>query len=80
MKKEYIATLLFKNHRGADDMITDEQLDDLDQQQTTEAQNNSKRNNETSESSESSNKSSLPQRLLSILQKALEVLDLNRKG
>lgn len=80
MKKEYVTVRLFKNNRAADGLITKEELHDSDQQQSTEALNNSLENNETVESYTNPNKSSLPQRLLSLIQRALAVLGLDRKG
>lgn len=77
MKKEYVTVRLFKN-RAADGMITEEELYDSDQQQSTETCNNSLENIETVESSANSNKS-LPQRVLNVLQRALVVLRLDRK-
>lgn len=80
MKKEYVTVRLFKNNRAADGLITKEELHDSDQQQSTEALNNSLENNETVESYSNPNKSSLPQKLLSLIQRALAVLGLDRKG
>ena len=80
MKKEYVTVRLFKNNRATDGLITKEELPDSDQQQSTEALNNSVENNETVESYTNPNKSSLPQRLLSLMQRALAVLGLDRKG
>lgn len=77
MKKEYVTARLFRNRRAADGLNTNE-LHDSDQQQSTEAQDNSQGNNKTSES-EDQNESTLPQGLLNILQRALEVLAPNRK-
>ena len=80
MKKEYVTVRLFKNNRAADGLITKEELHDSDQQQSIEALNNSLENNETVESYSNPNKSSLPQKLLSLIQRALAVLGLDRKG
>lgn len=79
MEKEYVTVRLFKNHRAADGLITNEELNDSDQQQSTEVQNNSQEKNETVESYANQNESSLPQKLLSIIRKALAVLGLERK-
>ena len=75
MKKEYMTARLFKNHRAADCVITHEELHDSDQQQSTEAQNNSRENKESGESCADQNESSLPQRLLSVIRRALEALE-----
>jgi hypothetical protein len=81
MKKEYVTVRLFKNHRAADGQITNEELhDSIQQQATEEAMNNSQENNETIKSSANQNESSLPQKLLSVIQRALKVLGFERKG
>ena len=80
MKKEYVTARLFKNNRAADVLFTKEELHDSDQQQSTEALNNSLENNETVEPYTNPNKSSLPQRLLSLIQRALAIIGLDRKG
>lgn len=80
MKKEYVTARLFKNNRAADCLIIEEELHDSDQQKATEALNNSLENNETVESYANPNKSSLSQRLLSVIQRALAVLADDRKG
>jgi len=80
MKKEYVTARLFKNNRAVDCLITKEELHDSDQQPSTEAHNNSLENNKTVESYANPNKSSLPQRLLSVIQRALAELGLDRKG
>ncbi|MFZ3129651.1 MAG: hypothetical protein WA125_00730 [Desulfosporosinus sp.] len=80
MEKEYVTVRLFKNHRAADGQITNEELHDSAQQQTTKALNNSLENNETVESSANQNESFLSQKLLSVIQRALEVLGFERKG
>lgn len=80
MKKEYVASLLFKNNRAADGLITNEELNDSDQQQSTETLNNSQENNDTVESSANSNQSTLSQRLLSVLQKASAALGRDRNN
>jgi len=68
MKKEYLTARLFKN-RSAYDMNTEE-LQDAYQPQSTD----STKSNETTDSSESTSSSSLPQRFLGILQKALKAV------
>jgi len=79
MKKEYTTARLFKNRSTTNYLITEEELhDDWDQQQS-ETQYNSLENNQTVESDANSNKSSLPQRILSVIQRALELLGLDRK-
>jgi len=83
MKKEYVTARLFKNNRAADCLITEEELQELhdsDQQQATEALNNSLENNETVESNANPNKSSLSQRLLSVIKRALAILADDLKG
>ncbi|KGP75159.1 hypothetical protein JT05_12125 [Desulfosporosinus sp. Tol-M] len=80
MKKKYVTVRLFKNHRAADGQITNEELHDSIQQQATEAMNNSQENNDTIESSVNQNESSLLQKLLSVIQRALKVLGFERKG
>jgi hypothetical protein len=81
MKKEYVTVRLFKNHRAADGQITHEELhDSIQQQATEEAMNNSQENNETIKSSANQNESSLPQKLFSVIHRALKVLGFERKG
>ena len=81
MKKKYVTVRLFKNHRAADGQITNEELhDSIQQQATEEAMNNSQENNETIKSSANQNESSLLQKLLSVIQRALKVLGFERKG
>jgi len=77
MKKEYVTARLFKNHRAADGLITQEQLHDSDQQQSNEAQNNSQENSDSSESD--ADEFSLPQRLLNGIRRVLEILGFDRK-
>ncbi|WP_045577209.1 hypothetical protein [Desulfosporosinus sp. I2] len=80
MKKEYVATLLFKNHRAADRLNTIEELCDSDyQQESSESQNDSEENNVTCKSDTNSNESSLPQRLLSVIRRTIELLCLDSK-
>ena len=77
MEKDYETARLFKNNRASDCLFNEEELHDSDQQQSTEALNNSVENNETVKSYANPNKSSLPQRLLSIIQKALSLVGLD---
>ena len=81
MQKEYITARLFRHNREADDLITEEEekAHDSDQQQSTEAPNKSLQKKETVESHANPHKSSLPQRLLSGIQRTLEVLGLDHK-
>ena len=79
MEKEYITARLFRHNRAEDDLITKEELHDTDQQPWI-VLNNSQENNKTVESDATPNKSSLPQRFLNIIQRALAVLDLDHKG
>ena len=78
MKKEYVTGRLFKNNRAADCLITEEELHDSDQKQSTEALNNSLENNDTVESC-TNPEPSLPQRILNFIQSALVLLGLDRK-
>lgn len=76
MKKEYVTARLFRNIRAADGLIPNEELDDSAQQQSEEVLNNIPENNtpkkiETVKSTENPNIPSLPQRLLTFLQKVL---------
>lgn len=77
MKKEYVTGRLFKNHRAADVQITEEELQDCNQQQLTKAPNNTEETNETLESCSDQNESSLQQRFLSLIRRALEPLRLD---
>lgn len=74
MKKEYVTARLFKNHRAKDCLNTTEELCNLDLEQSTECQNHSEGFNGQFESNNVSNDSSLPQRLLSVIRRALELL------
>ena len=74
MKKEYVTARLFKNHRAEDCLNTTEELCDSDQQQSTECQNHSEGYNGNYESNNVSSDSSLPQRFLSVIRRALELL------
>lgn len=78
MKKGYVTARLFRNHRSADGLNTNE-LDYSDQDQSTEPQNNAQEKNEANESDQDQTASTLSQGLLNILQRALEVLAPNRK-
>jgi hypothetical protein len=77
MKKEYITARLFRHNSTADGLITKEGLNDCDEQQSNEALNNSREDNKTVEPCANPNKSSLPQRLLSFIRRALALLDLD---
>jgi len=69
MKKEYLTARLFKN-RSAYDMNTTEELQDSYQLQSTDSTGK----NETADSSENTSSSSLPQKFLGLLQKALKAV------
>jgi len=71
MKKEYLTARLFRN-RSVYDMNTEEGLQDSYQKPSTEDSRNSTGKNETADSSEKANNSSLPQRILELLQKTLK--------
>lgn len=74
MKKEYVTARLFKNHRAEDRLNSTEELCDLDLEESTECQNHSEGLNGQFESNNVSNDSSLPQRLLSVIRRSLELL------
>lgn len=80
MEKEYVTARLFKNRRAADVLNTEEELQDSDQQQSTETHNSSGANSETVESDSDQNIPVLPQKLLDVIQRALEALGLDHKG
>lgn len=79
MEKEYVTARLFKNNRAENDQITNQELPVSDQEQLADTLN-SQENNKPLESSANSNQPSLPQRFLTVIQKALTVLGLDRKG
>ena len=83
MAKEYVTARLFKNRRAADGMNTQEQQNsnqqkDSNQQQTSESQNNSQQNSQTSGSDKNQNESFLPRRVQRAVQRASELLGLDR--
>ncbi len=78
MEKEYETARLFKNRRAADGMNTEEQQDS-NQQQSSESQNNSQQASQTDESDEYQNESFLPRRVQRAVQRASELLGLDRK-
>ncbi|TGE38794.1 hypothetical protein E4K67_04765 [Desulfosporosinus fructosivorans] len=75
MEKEYVTARLFKNHRAADGLNTEEELSDCDQQQSTETQINLGANSDTGASDSTQNIPSLPQRLLDVIHQVLELLN-----
>jgi len=79
MKKEYVTVRLFKHNRATDGLFNTEELLDLDQAQSTEVHNNSVDKDKTIQSSADSRQSSLPQRLLDVIKRALGTLGLQRK-
>lgn len=79
MEKEYVTARLFKNHRAADCVNTDEEVQGSDEQQSTEAQNSLGENSETGEPNSHQNIPDLPQKLLDVIRRALEGLCLDHK-
>ena len=78
MEKEYVTARLFKNNRASDCLITEKELHDSDQEQSTEALDNSTENNELVKSC-TNLEFSMPQGLLDFIQRALVVLGLDHK-
>jgi len=80
MKKEYVTSRLFKNNRSEDCVITEGKSQESDQQVSSEDLNCSFENRNAVVSCKKRNKSSLPQRVLRLVQKALEVMFPERKS
>ncbi|MHB8072667.1 hypothetical protein [Desulfosporosinus fructosivorans] len=75
MEKEYVTARLFKNHRAADGLNTEEELSECDQQQSTETEINLGVNSDTAASDSAQNIPSLPQRLLDVIHQVSELLN-----